>query len=49
MNNKKLNSNVNLGGICYMGIPDITDYKLVHDLEIHNNGSNMVDRNNKNK
>ena len=49
MADRKLNSNMNLGEIWYLGVPDITDYKSVHDVEIQNNGSNMADRNNKSK
>ena len=49
MADQKLNSHINLGEIWYLGVPDITDYKLVHDSEIQSNGSNMSDRNNKNK
>ena len=49
MADQKLYSNINLCEIWYLGVPDITNYKLVHDLEIQNNGSNMVDWNDKNK
>ena len=45
----KLNSNINLGEIWYLEVPDIIDCKLVHDSEIQENGSNIADRNNKNK
>ena len=32
-----------LGEIRYLGVPDIVNYKLVHDSEIRNNGSNRLD------
>ena len=35
---------INLGEIWYLGVPDITDYKLVHNLEIRNTRSNMVEK-----
>ena len=31
MADQKLNLNINLGEIRYFGVPDIIDYKLVHD------------------
>ena len=34
---------MNLGEIRYLGVPDIIDYKLVHDSEIRNNGSKRLD------
>ena len=34
---------MNLGEIRYLGVPDIIDYKLVHDSEIQNNGYNRLD------
>ena len=40
---QKLNLNINLGEIRYLGVPDITDYKLEHNSKIQHNGSNMVD------
>ena len=43
MNNQKLNLNVKLGEIRYLGVPDIIDSKLVQDSEIKNNGSNRLD------
>ena len=47
MADQKLNFNINLDEIRYLGVPEITDYKFI--TEIQNNGSNMVDWNNKNK
>ena len=38
----KLNLNIKLGKIPYLGVPDIIDYKLFQDLEIQNNGSNRL-------
>ena len=35
MPDQKLNSNINLGEIWYLGVPDMTD--LVHNSEIKNN------------
>ena len=46
---QKLNSNINLREIWNLEVGGITDYKLVHDSEIKNNGTNIADRNNKNK
>ena len=43
MTDWKLNLNIKLGEIRYLGVPDISDYKLVHDSEIQNNGSNRLD------
>ena len=43
MTDQKLNVNMNLGEIRHLGIPNIIDYKLVHDSEIQNNGSNRLD------
>ena len=34
MADEKLNSNISLGEIWYLGVSDITHYKLVHDSEI---------------
>ena len=42
MTNEKLNFNINLGEIRYLKVTDI-DYKLVHDSEIQNYGSNRFD------
>ena len=44
MTDQKLNLNMNLGEIRYLGVPDIINYKLVHDLEIQNNRSNRLDK-----
>ena len=43
MTDQKFNLNVNLSEIRYLTVPDIIDYKWVHDLEIWNNGSNRLD------
>ena len=43
MTDQKLNLNINLCEIRYLGVPDIIDYKLVHDSEIQNNGYNRLD------
>ena len=43
MTDQKLNLNINLGGIRYLEVPDIIDYKLVHDSEIQNGGSTRLD------
>ena len=43
MTDWKLNLNIKLGEIRYLGVPDIIDYKLVQDSEIKNNGSNKLD------
>ena len=43
MTDKKLNSNINLREIRYLEVPDIIDYKLVHDSEIQNDRSNRLD------
>ena len=43
MTDWKLNLNIKLGEIRYLGDPDIIDYKLVQDSEIKNNGSNKLD------
>ena len=43
MTDKKLNSNINLREIRYLEVPEIIDYKLVHDSEIQNDGSNRLD------
>ena len=40
---KKKNFNINLDEICYLEVPDIIDYKWVHDSEIQNDGSNRLD------
>ena len=34
MTDQKLNLNMNLGEIWYLGVPEIIDWKLVHDSEI---------------
>ena len=44
MTDQKLNLNMNLGEIRYLGVPDIINYKLVHDSEIQNNRSNRLDK-----
>ena len=41
--NQKLNLNIKLGEIRYLEVPDIIDYKLVHDSEIQNDGYNRLD------
>ena len=43
MTDWKLNLHIKLGVIRYLRLPDIIDYKLVHDSEIQNNGSNILD------
>ena len=43
MTDQKLNLNINLGEIRYLEVSDIIDYKLVHDSEIQNDGSNRLD------
>ena len=43
MTDQTLNLNINLGEIRYLEVPDIIDYKLVHDSEIQNDGSNRLD------
>ena len=43
MTEQKLNLNINLGPIRYLEVPVIIDYKLVHDTEIQNDGSNRLD------
>ena len=43
MTDQKLNSNINLGEIRYLEVPDIIDYKWVHDSEIQNDRSNRLD------
>ena len=43
MTDQKLNLNINLGKIWYLNVPDIIDYKWVHDSEIQNDGSNGLD------
>ena len=43
MANQKLNSNINLGEIRHLEVPDIINYKLVHDSETQNDGSNRLD------
>ena len=42
MTDKKLNLNINLGEIRYLEVPDIINYKLFHDSEIQNDGSNRL-------
>ena len=42
MTNQKLNLNMNLGEIRYLGVPEIINYKLIHDSEIQNNRSNRL-------
>ena len=41
MTDQKLNLKMNLGEIRYLGVPEIIDYKLVHDSAIQTNGSNI--------
>ena len=43
MTNQKLNLNMNLGETRYLGVPEIINYKLIHDLEIQNNRFNRLD------
>ena len=43
MTDQKLNLNINLGGLQYLEVSDIIDYKLVHDSEIKNDESNRLD------
>ena len=43
MTDQKLNLNINLGEIRYLEVPDIIDYKWVHDSEIQNDGFNRLD------
>ena len=43
MTDWKLNSNIKLGEIRYLGVPDIIDYELVHDSEIQNKRSDRSD------
>ena len=40
---------MNLGEIWYLKVFDITDCELLYDSEPQKNGSNIADRNNKNK
>ena len=42
MTDQKLNLNMNLGEIRYLDVPDIIDYKWVHDSEIQSDGSNRL-------
>ena len=42
MTDLKLNLNIKLGEIRYLGVPDIIDYKLVQYSKIQNNGSNRI-------
>ena len=49
MADQKLNSNINLGEIWHLEVSDIIDCELLYDSEIQKNGSNIADRNNKNK
>ena len=43
MTDQKLNLNINWGEIQYLKVPDIIDYKWVHDSEIQNDGFNRLD------
>ena len=43
MSDQKLYLNINSGEIWYLQVPNIIDYKLVHDSEIQNDGSNRLD------
>ena len=43
MTDQKLNLNISLGEIRYLEITDNINYKLVHDSEIQNDGSNRLD------
>ena len=43
MTDQKLQLNINLGEIQHMGVSNIIHYKLVHDSELQNNGSNRLD------
>ena len=43
MTDQKLNLNINLGQIQYLKVPDIIDFKWVHDSEIQNDASNRLD------
>ena len=43
MTDQKLNLNINLPEIRYSAVPDIINYKLVHDSETPNDGSNRLD------
>ena len=44
MTDQILNLNMNLlGEIRYLGVPEIIDYKLVHNSEIRKNRSNRLD------
>ena len=43
MTDQKLNLNINLSEIRYLEVPDIINYKLVHDSEFQNDGSNRLD------
>ena len=36
MADQKLNSNINLGEMLYLEVPDITDCKLLHYSQINN-------------
>ena len=42
MTDQKSNLNINLGEVRYLEVPNIIDYKLVHDLKIQNDGSNRL-------
>ena len=44
MTDYKLNLNIKLGEIRYLGVPKIIDYELAQDSEIQNNGSNTLDK-----
>ena len=44
MTDRKLNLNINLDEIRYLEVPDIIDYKWVHNSEIQNDGSNRLDK-----
>ena len=43
MTDQKLNLNINLGEIRHLEVPDIINYKLDHDSETQNDGSNRLD------
>ena len=44
MTDQKLNLHNNLGKIRYLEVPDIIDYKLVHDSKIQNDVSIRLDK-----
>ena len=43
MTDQKLNLDINLGEIRQLEVPEIIDYKLAHDSEAQNEGSNRLD------